>query len=300
MNFTRTIVAASVAAIASFVAAPSVRAAEPTDCTPFFARQPDGGFRLQWPVGCSPTLPQPFEPTPFEPIGGFEFPPLGIDCEWLQESDLNVVGIDRGDEWTWEVSFRDTHEGWCNRTFTAEMVDADAPGAAAEEMFTVNQIAALGHGGTWHSEAYLPCNFVATLYLGDEVLASFADDRTGEGCVDDAPVIDLPEGDLADDAADPAAGDEAAPAGDEPLEMDEGLGLDEEAGDTGEPEEPFEMEEGLGPETPAPGATEEAVPGQDMPHTGSDNTAAMVGLGLLVVGAGLGFTALSLTRRRHS
>jgi len=300
MNLTRTIVAASVAAIASFVAAPSVRAAEPTDCTPFLARQADGSFRLQWPVGCSPTLPLPFEPVPFEPIGGFELPPLDIDCEWLQESDLNVIAIESGDEWAWEVSFRDTHEGWCNRTFTAEMADADDSGAVAAELFTVNQMAALGHGGTWRSEAYLPCHFVATLYLGEEILASFADDRAGEDCADDAPVMDMPEDDLVDAAADPAPVDEPAPAADEPVEMDEGLGPDDEAGEAGEPEEPLEVEEGLGPEIPASGATEEAVPGQDMPHTGSDNTAAMVGLGLLVVGAGLGFTALSLTRRRHS
>lgn len=297
MNLTRTIVAASVAAIASFMAAPSVGAVEPTDCTPYLARQPDGSLRLQWPVGCSPTLPQPFEPAPFEPIGGFEFPPLGIDCEWLQARDLNVFGVETGDEWAWEVSFRDTHEGWCNRTFTAEMVDADAPGAATEDVFTLNQLAALGHGGIWRSEAHLPCHFVATLYLGEEVLASFTDERAGLDCADDAPVMDLPEDDLGDAVADPAPGDDPAPAGDEPLEMDEaGEPGELEAG--GDEEEPLEMEEGLGPETPAP--TEQVVPGQDMPHTGSDNTAAVVGLGLLVVGAGLGFTALSLTRRRHS
>ena len=39
--------------------------------------------------------------------------------------------------------------------------------------------------------------------------------------------------------------------------------------------------------------------GQGLPRTGSDDTTVMIGLGLLVLGAGLGFTAISLSRRRH-
>ena len=38
---------------------------------------------------------------------------------------------------------------------------------------------------------------------------------------------------------------------------------------------------------------------QGLPRTGNDSTTVMVGLGLLVLGAGLGFTAISMSRRRH-
>lgn len=52
------------------------------------------------------------------------------------------------------------------------------------------------------------------------------------------------------------------------------------------------------PQTPRTPDTPQ-VPGDNLPHTGSDTTALLTGFALLVVGAGLGFTALSMTRRRH-
>ena len=51
------------------------------------------------------------------------------------------------------------------------------------------------------------------------------------------------------------------------------------------------------PETPQTPRT----PGdQDLPSTGSDSTTLIVGLGMVVIGAGLGFTAMSMTRRRRA
>ena len=44
------------------------------------------------------------------------------------------------------------------------------------------------------------------------------------------------------------------------------------------------------------------TPGRDLPRTGSngDRTAVMVGVGMLVLGGGLAFTSMSMTRRRSS
>ena len=36
-----------------------------------------------------------------------------------------------------------------------------------------------------------------------------------------------------------------------------------------------------------------------LPRTGNDTTTVTIGLGLIVLGAGLGFTAISMSRRRH-
>ena len=52
------------------------------------------------------------------------------------------------------------------------------------------------------------------------------------------------------------------------------------------------------PETPQVPQVPE-TPGGDLPHTGSDATVVVVGSDLLVLAAGLGFTALSMSRRRR-
>lgn len=54
------------------------------------------------------------------------------------------------------------------------------------------------------------------------------------------------------------------------------------------------------PETPETPEVPEVPDTPDLPHTGSDATVVVVGTALVVLGAGLGFTAMSMTRRRRA
>ena len=144
----------------------------------------------------------------------------------------------------------------------ADMVNLDVPGQYNDSTFTLYDVlAANALGSDFIVTLATWCHYATSVYYGEENIKFVQYNDIPRGTDDCAtppePVVPAEPADPVVPAGDPAPADPAVP-GDDPIDTE----VDAE-----------------------------------MPHTGSDATAVMIGLGLLVVGAGLGFTALSISRR---
>lgn len=200
-------------------------------------------------------------------------------CIPLDPADLNVLAAQTSpDDWQWRFRIEGDTSGLCNDTITTEMVDLDSVVADVQTFTVADVLAENALDNDYVSTFATPCHYTTTVSFGPELLqlAEYADQRKETAaCLPafEVPILpELPEL--------PALPEQPA----EPIDPKQ-----PEGGDTPEVTVPT-----TDPGTPGPG-----TPGQGLPHTGSDATTATIGLGLLVVGAGLGFTAISMSRRRH-
>lgn len=278
-TFVRSLIAGSFAAVASLTAslavtpAPAVHASGV--CLPIITPNGDGTVTVSWPDNCGASTPV-WGLDPDIDFSDFVLPPvLGEPpvCTPLDPVNLTVLAAQTTPyDWQWRFRVEGDTSGLCDMPLYADMVNLDVPGQLDDETFTLYDILAANSLGsdfivtlaTW-------CHYATTVYYGAEntMFVQYADIERGTDDCAEAPIPAVPSGDPADPAT---PGDPAVPAGD--------------PADPADPADPV-----------VPGDTTTEVDAE-MPHTGSDATAVMIGLGLLVVGAGLGFTALSISRRR--
>ncbi len=300
-NLVRSLIAGSVAAVATFASLaimPATSAQAGGNCTPIVVLNPNGTITLKWPAGCVPgaTLPIVTNLDPEIVLDDLDIlvPPPVIEpddeCERVDRDNLVVLAAQTTPyDWQWRFRVEGSTEGLCNTILAVRMRNLDAPGVEQWIEFHVFDVIAaneLGSDYVVNLETY--CHYDTSAYWTgkfDDLDEYPEQHRFTEDCL--GLVVEVPEGPGEGPLGEEPAGEEPAgeePAGEEPVDpgpkpLDEGTPTgDDVSGD-------------------APGTPDTE---QDMPHTGSDSTTVMVGLGLLVVGAGLGFTALSLSRRRHT
>lgn len=274
-TFVRSLIAGSFAAVASLTASlvitPTPAAHATGSCLPIITPNGDGTITITWPADCGITTPV-FGLDPDIDFSDLLLPPdLGEPpvCTPLDPTNLIVLAAQTTPyDWQWRFRVNGDTSNLCDMPLYADMVNLDVAGQYNDSTFTLYDILAANALdsdfivtlATW-------CHYTTTVYYGEEniMFGQYASlDRGTDDCA--APIPAVPSGDPvvpADPEGVPAPADPVdpvVPAGEDPL-------VDTEV---------------------------EA----EMPHTGSDATAVMIGLGLLVVGAGLGFTALSISRRR--
>ena len=210
-----------------------------------------------------------------EPV--IPMPPLVLGeppvCIPLDPSNLTVLAAQTSpDDWQWRFRIEGDSSGLCNDTITTEMLDL-ASLVADVQTFTVADVLAENTlGNDYVSTFVTPCDYTTTASFGVVQLDQYTDQhKLAPECL---PAFELPirpelpvVPELPVDPIDP--------------KLPEGEDTPEVTIPTTDP------------------ATDPGTPDQGLPRTGNDSTTVMVGLGLLVLGAGLGFTAISMSRRRH-
>jgi len=194
----------------------------------------------------------------------FDMPELVLAplCDALDPVNLDVRAAQTSpDDWQWRFWIDGDTEWLCNDTIVTELTDLET-GVSITQSISVNEIVTANNGGEdFVSTFATPCHYVTSVYITSESVL-FA--QSGE-VLKDRFGCDQPEIKIPDDVIIPDL-----------------------------PEIPEVPETPETPDTP-----ESQVPGGGLPQTGNDATTVMVGGALLVVGAGLGFTAMSMTRRRR-
>ena len=289
MNHTmfRTLLAGSLSAVAALglMGGTTAHAAE-DECAPIYVDNGDGTAAIGYPDFCDETpmfpgfieLPEIELVPPFEiDIDDLVLPPLDpSECTTLDLADLEVRAAQTSpDDWQWRFEINGDTSNLCNEEFQAAMYDLDSMTAVTIEFDVYDILNANDLGEDYIASFVTPCRYTTTVVIEALVLDQYADQ---EKRTDDCVEIFIP-----------------------------GLPEDPETPDTPEeePETPDTPEVPETPDTPEVPEVEQQpeVPGTpdgDLPRTGSDSTALMVGLGMLVLGSGLAFTSMSMTRRRRS
>jgi LPXTG-motif cell wall-anchored protein len=275
-NLVRSLIAGSVAAVSSitFFAAPAAHASSGL-CIPTVTVNGDGTISMEWPDSCSDTGTPPaiglLDPAIIAGLPDLALPPVIGDpplCVQLDLSNLTVLAAQTSpDDWQWRFRIEGDTNGLCDDVITTEMVDLDASTSSLQSFTVYDVLAENALGNDFVSTFATPCHYTTTAYFGAAMtqLDQYVDiHKETAACL---PAVEVP-------------------------------GPGEIPGLPTQPETPATPQT---PETPdTPQVTVPSNPGdQRLPHTGSDNTVVVIGLGLLVLGAGLGFTALSMSRRRH-
>ena len=278
----------SAAAALSLLAVTDTAHAAPAECAPIYLETADGSVAIAYPDFCDegPVVPGPVPFIPILPIDELPLIPLTpIECKPLDLANLEVRAAQTSpDNWQWLFWINGDTDNLCNDWVQTEMVDNDT-GLAATQSFSIwNIVDVNDEGADYRSEYVTPCRYDTRVHFGEEY--TVLDEYTGQekftdACVeDDTPVDegtpDTPE--VPGDQGTPDTTPDTAP---------------DTTPDT-TPDTPKTPDQPETPQTPR-------TPGdQDLPSTGSDSTTLIVGLGMVVIGAGLGFTAMSMTRRRRA
>lgn len=201
-----------------------------------------------------------------------DFPTLdpSVFCIPVADSDLTVLASQTSpDDFRWSLSIGAVPVKVCNEPIVISMVDLRS-GATVVEETSVHELAGdfdLDIGTEHVFEFATPCEYDTFVTIGVEprILDEYRDQaKSALGCQEFViPEITLPE-----------------------------------LPDTEQPEDVREPED-MPVDTTVPEQESQPTPQGDLPRTGSDNTAFVAGLGVLVVGAGLGTTALVTRRRAH-
>ena len=267
-NLVRSLIAGSVAAVSSitFFAAPAAHATSGI-CIPTITINGDGTISMVWPDSCSDTGTPPvismIDPAVIAGLPELALPPVLGDppvCTPLDLSNLTVLAAQTSPD-DWQWRFR---------------IEGDTS-TLCDDVITTEMVDLDAATGSVQS---------ITLY---DVLAENALDN-----------------DYISTFVTPCHYTTTVYFGDTLTQLDQYADVEKETAEClpasevpGLPDTPETPETPDTPDTPE--VTVPTNPGdQRLPHTGSDSTTVMVGLGLLVLGAGLGFTALSMSRRRHA
>ena len=216
--------------------------------------------------------PPVFDPSDLDLVPTLPLESLVL-CSVLDESALTVLASQTSPyDFRWTLSISSVPVMVCDEPIEITMVDLRT-GATDTRETSVHELAGdfdLDFGTEHLFQFDTPCEYDTFVTIGadDRILAEYRDvHRKTEDCneieIPDLPELDLPE------IPEVEPGDEPQPE-DTPV-------------DSSVPEQESQ---------PTP-------PQGDLPRTGSDNSSFVAGLGVLVVGAGLGMTALVASRRRH-
>ena len=292
MNHTmfRTLLAGSLSAVATLglMGGPTVHAAD-DECAPIHIDNGDGTAAIAYPDFCdeTPTFPGFIELPEFEltlpefeiDIDDLVLPPIDpSECSTLDLADLEVRAAQTSpDDWQWRFEINGDTSNLCNEEFQAAMFDLDSMTAVTIEFDVYDILNANDLGEDYIAAFMTPCRYTTTVVIEALVLDQYADqEKRTDGC-SEIILEELPDTPETPDTPDSPAEPETPDTPDVP--------------ETPETPEVPEVEQQ--PEVPG-------TPDRDLPRTGSDSTAAMVGVGMLVVGAGLAFTSMSMTRRRSA
>ncbi len=286
----RSLIAGSVSAVASLSMFAATDVAHASGgCDPIYIDNGDGTAVVMYPDFCEedPAVPSPVPYFPHFPIlpieVDFDFdvdvddiaplPPLP-DCTPLDLTNLEVRAAQTSpDDWQWRFWINGDTGDLCNDTLEVEMLDIDLPDADLAYPTVWNIVDVNNEGDDLIVEFNTPCHYTTTARFGAEfiLLDQYADQiKLTDGCVaSETPASETPAPETPDTPETPAP-------------------------ETPAPATPATPDTPETPDTPRDPGT----PG--LPSTGSDSTALLVGGGMLVLGAGLAFTSVSMTRKRRA
>ena len=280
----RSLIAGSVSAVASlsmFATTDVVHASG--GCDPIYIDNGDGTAVVMYPDFCEedPAVPSPLPYLPIFPIEvdfGLDFgvgiddiaplPPLP-DCTPLDLTNLEVRAAQTSpDDWQWRFWINGDTTDLCNDTLEVEMIDLDTPDADLHYPTVWNIVDVNNEGDDLIIDLDTPCHYTTSVRYGAEyvLLDQYADQhKLTVRCT----IVEVPDTLETPDTPETPATPET-------------------------PETPDR------PETPGTPGTPETPGTPGLPRTGSDSTGLLVGAGMLVLGAGLAFTSVSMTRKRRA
>ncbi len=295
MNTTivRSLIAGSISAVAALtlVAGGSVAQASGGECAPIYTVNGDGTASIAFPDFCDDSAAAPHFPIDLIPK------PASLDlmptlCTPLDLTNLDVRAAQTSpDDWQWRYTINGDTSYLCNDSLAAEVWYPEV-GMAIVQTFSVQDIIdANDAGGDYVAEFDLPCTYDTSTHFG--ATSILLDEYVDQVKYSDECVM-LGEPVTADEPTPDTTTDSDAPVFIDTAEVqDQPVTVDTVTVPTEIPDVPNVPETPNDPETPRTPSEPE------LPHTGSDSSPLVIGAGMVVLGLGLGFTAVSMTRKRR-
>jgi len=301
-SIVRTRIAGSVSAVAAlslFTTTGTAHAAE--ECAPIHIVNSGGTAAIAYPDFCGGEVPAPGTFPffiPFFPIdlGTHLDGPVLADppiCEPLELTNLEARAAQTSpDDWQWRFWINGDTSNLCDNTLVADMLDNGSGLAAVQYISVWNIVDVNNEGGDYVVTFAAPCEYGTAVAYGPEflILDQYVNQvKTTDVCSrpaseDAAPEVISPAGiapvDPGPEGTVPEGTVDTVPVSEEPAAVE-----------TAEPTDgPIRVDTAMVPGTPT---------GNNLPRTGSDSTALLMGDGMVVLGLGLAATAVGMTRKRR-
>jgi hypothetical protein len=211
--------------------------------------------------------------------------PAPVACVPLDLANLEVRAAQTGPtNWQWRFLIDGGTDGLCNDTLVATMHDGDTSTDQVVNVTIADIVAATNEGHDLIADFTVPCSYSTSVVMGDMVI----DNYSGSGVCPEsgAPVPAAPETPVATDptpteapttteAPTPSvAPTTTVPVSDVPVRV-------------------------VTVTIPTTTTIRLRTNTGNMPRTSSDSTTLIGGAAMLVLGLGLAFTSVAMTRRRH-
>lgn len=294
-TFVRSLIAGSISAVAALtlIAGGSVAQASGGECAPIYTVNGDGTASIAYPDFCDDSTVTPHFPINLIPK------PASLDlmptlCAPLDLDNLEVRAAQTSpDNWQWRYEINGDTSYLCNDSLAAEVWYPEVGMAIVQTFYVQDIIDANDAGGDYIAEFDLPCTYDTSTSFGTDaiLLDAYLDQvKASPDCaVLGEPV--MAEETTPDTTPDTTPG--TTPVSDTPVLVntaevqDEPVFVDTATVPTEIPDVPNIPETPRTPNEP------------ELPHTGSDSTPLVIGAGMVVLGLGLGFTSVSMTRKRR-